>query len=350
MSEENMNNQPENNQEQQATYTTNNVDNNPKKSNKKAIIVISTIVTLIVIAVVVIFVVRSLLTSEAALKLEASLNSNLSEMEKNMKGDDSSMSYDPFKCTGRSLIKCKSSSINIKDSDLELMSKDIIFSIEPGVKNTNLTFSGDFKVSVFDYTGERKGPIGINIDCTNNAEIDGAKKYIINNVACTNKLNDITSKQTSTIYLQNDRFEIGNFISLLKDMEENQESYSDLIDEIDYAVTQSTNSISSTDLTQSVVNLINTFEKKEEFTKESLVSQFEEERAEIEGFMSMLGSSEDMPEVKILKDFFDTAENVLTKGHNSVDINVKLKDDIDVDDVFFFGIETRLYDVSFSSK
>ena len=179
MSEENMNNQPENNQEQQATYTTNNVDNKPNKSSKKAIIIISTIITLIVIAVVVIFVVRSALTSEAALKLETFLNTKLSEIEKDMNGDDS-MSYEPFKCTGSSVIKCKSSSINIKDSDPELMSKDIIFSIEPGVKNTNLTFSGDFKVSLFDYDGERKGPVDINIDCTNNAEIDGEKKYIIN--------------------------------------------------------------------------------------------------------------------------------------------------------------------------
>lgn len=349
MSEENMNNQPENNQEQQATYTTNNVDNKPNKSSKKAIIIISTIITLIVIAVVVIFVVRSALTSEAALKLETFLNTKLSEIEKDMNGDDS-MSYEPFQCTGRSLIKCKSSSINIKDSDLELMSKDIIFSIEPGVKNTNLTFSGDFKVSVFDYTGERKGPVDINIDCTNNAEIDGAKKYIINKVACTNKVNDVTDKQTSTIYLQNDKFEVGNFILLLKDMEENQESYSDLIDEIDYAVTQSTNSISSADLTQSVVNLINTFEKKEEFTKESLVSQFEEARAEIDSMISILGSSEDAPEVKILKDLFITADNVLTKGHNTVDINVKLKDGKDVSDVLFLGFEPRLYDVSFSSK
>lgn len=349
MSEENMNNQPENNQEQQATYTTNNVDNKPNKSSKKAIIIISTIITLIVIAVVVIFVVRSALTSEAALKLETFLNTKLSEIEKDMNGDGS-MSYDPFKCTGRSLIKCKSSSINMKDSDLELMSKDIIFSIEPGVKNTNLTFSGDMQVSVFDYDKERKGPVDINIDCTNNAEIDGEKKYIINKVACTNKVNDITDKQTSTIYLQNDRFEIGNFILLLKDMEENQESFSNIFVEIDYAVTQSTNSISSTDLTQSVVNLINTFEKKEEFTKESLVSQFEEAKAEIDSMISILGSSEDMPEVKILKDFFDTADNVLTKGHNSVDINVKLKDGRDVSDVLFLGFEPRLYDVSFSSK
>lgn len=349
MSEENMNNQPENNQEQQATYTTNNVDNKPNKFSKKAIIIISTIITLIVIAVVVIFVVRSALTSEAALKLETFLNTKLSEIEKDMNGDDS-MSYEPFQCTGRSLIKCKSSSINIKDSDLELMSKDIIFSIEPGVKNTNLTFSGDFKVSVFDYTGERKGPVDINIDCTNNAEIDGEKKYIINKVACINKVNDVTDKQTSTIYLQNDKFEVGNFILLLKDMEENQESYSDLIDEIDYAVTQSTNSISSADLTQSVVNLINTFEKNEEFTKESLVSQFEEAKAEIDSMISILGSSEDAPEVKILKDLFVTADNVLTKGHNSVDINVKLKDGKDVSDVLFLGFEPRLYDVSFSSK
>ncbi len=349
MSEENMNNQPENNQEQQAAYTTNNVDNKPNKSSKKAIIIISTIITLIVIAVVVIFVVRSALTSEAALKLETFLNTKLSEIEKDMNSDDS-MSYEPFKCTGSSVIKCKSSSINIKDSDLELISKDIVFSVEPGVKNTNLTFSGDFKVSVFDYDKERKGPVDINIDCTNNAEIDGEKKYIINKVACTNKLNDVTDKQTSTIYLQNDKFEVGNFILLLKDMEENQESYSDLIDEIDYAVTQSTNSISSTDLTQSVVNLINTFEKKEEYTKESLVSQFEEEKAEIDSMISILSSSEDMPEVKILKDFFDTADNVLTKGHNSVDINVKLKDGKDVSDVLFLGFEPRLYDVSFSSK
>ena len=349
MSEENMNNQPENNQEQQATYTTNNVDNKPNKSNKKAIIIISTIITLIVIAVVVIFVVRSALTSEAALKLETFLNTKLSEIEKDMNSDDS-MSYEPFKCTGRSLIKCKSSSINIKDSDLELISKDIVFSVEPGIKNTNLTFSGDMQVSVFDYDKERKGPVDINIDCTNNAEIDGEKKYIINKVACTNKVNDITDKQTSTIYLQNDKFEVGNFILLLKNMEENQESYSDLIDEIDYAVTQSTNSISSTDLTQSVVNLINTFEKKEEYTKESLVSQFEEAKAEIDSMISILGSSEDMPEVKILKDFFDTVDNVLTKGHNSVDINVKLKDGRDESDIFFLGFEPTLYDVSFSSK
>ena len=179
MSEENMNNQPENNQEQQATYTTNNVDNKPNKSSKKAIIIISTIITLIVIAVVVIFVVRSALTSEAALKLETFLNTKLSEIEKDMNGDDS-MSYEPFKCTGSSVIKCKSSSINIKDSDLELISKDIVFSVEPGIKNTNLTFSGDMQVSVFDYDKERKGPVDINIDCTNNAEIDGEKKYIIN--------------------------------------------------------------------------------------------------------------------------------------------------------------------------
>lgn len=349
MSEENMNNQPENNQEQQATYTTNNVDNKPNKSSKKAIIIISTIITLIVIAVVVIFVVRSALTSEAALKLETFLNTKLSEIEKDMNGDDS-MSYEPFKCTGRSLIKCKSSSINIKDSDLELMSKDIIFSIEPGVKNTNLTFSGDFKVSVFDYTGERKGPVDINIDCTNNAEIDGAKKYIINKVACTNKVNDITDKQTSTIYLQNNKFEVGNFILLLKDMEETQESFSNIFFETGYAITQSTNSISSADLTQSIVHLVNTFEKNEEFTKESLVSQFEEARAEIDSMISILGSSEDAPEVKILKDLFVTAENVLTKGHNTVDINVKLKDGKDVSDVLFLGFEPRLYDVSFSSK
>ena len=349
MSEENMNNQPENNQEQQATYTTNNVDNNPKKSNKKAIIVISTIITLIVIAVVVIFVVRSALTSEAALKLETFLNTKLSEIEKDMNGDDS-MSYEPFKCTGSSVIKCKSSSINMKDSDLELMSKDIVFSIEPGVKNTNLTFSGDMQVSVFDYDKERKGPVDINIDCKNNAEIDGEKKYIINKVACTNKVNDITDKQTSTIYLENNKFEVGNFILLLKDMEETQESFSNIFFETGYAITQSTNSISSADLTQSIVHLVNTFEKNEEFTKESLVSQFEEAKAEIDSMISILGSSEDAPEVKILKDLFVTAENVLTKGHNTVDINVKLKDGKDVSDVLFLGFEPRLYDVSFSSK
>ena len=349
MSEENMNNQPENNQEQQATYTTNNVDNKPNKSSKKAIIIISTIITLIVIAVVVIFVVRSALTSEAALKLETFLNTKLSEIEKDMNSDDS-MSYEPFKCTGRSLIKCKSSSINIKDSDLELISKDIVFSVEPGIKNTNLTFSGDMQVSVFDYDKERKGPVDINIDCTNNAEIDGEKKYIINKVACTNKVNDITDKQTSTIYLQNDKFEVGNFILLLKNMEENQESFSNIFVETGYAITQATNSISSADLTQSIVHLVNTFEKKEEYTKESLVSQFEEAKAEIDSMISILGSSEDRPEVKILKDFFDTADNVLTKGHNSVDINVKLKDGKDVSDVLFLGFEPRLYDVSFSSK
>lgn len=349
MSEENMNNQPENNQEQQAAYTTNNVDNKPNKSNKKAIIIISTIITLIVIAVVVIFVVRSALTSEAALKLETFLNTKLSEIEKDMNSDDS-MSYEPFKCTGSSVIKCKSSSINIKDSDLELISKDIIFSIEPGVKNTNLTFSGDMQVSVFDYDKERKGPVDINIDCTNNAEIDGEKKYIINKVACTNKVNDITDKQTSTIYLQNDKFEVGNFILLLKNMEENQESFSNIFVETSYAITQATNSISSADLTQSIVHLVNTFEKNEEFTKESLVSQFEEAKAEIDSMISILGSSEDAPEVKILKDLFVTAENVLTKGHNTVDINVKLKDGKDVSDVLFLGFEPRLYDVSFSSK
>ena len=349
MSEENMNNQPENNQEQQATYTTNNVDNKPNKSSKRAIIIISTIITLIVIAVVVIFVVRSALTSEAALKLETFLNTKLSEIEKDMNGDDS-MSYEPFKCTGSSVIKCKSSSINMKDSDLELISKDIVFSVEPGIKNTNLTFSGDMQVSVFDYDKERKGPVDINIDCKNNAEIDGEKKYIINKVACTNKVNDITDKQTSTIYLQNDKFEVGNFILLLKNMEENQESFSNIFVETGYAITQATNSISSADLTQSIVHLVNTFEKKEEYTKESLVSQFEEAKAEIDSMISILGSSEDMPEVKILKDLFDTADNVLTKGHNSVDINVKLKDGKDVSDVLFLGFEPRLYDVSFSSK
>lgn len=349
MSEENMNNQPENNQEQQAAYTTNNVDNKPNKSNKKAIIIISTIITLIVIAVVVIFVVRSALTSEAALKLETFLNTKLSEIEKDMNGDDS-MSYEPFKCTGSSVIKCKSSSINIKDSDLELISKDIVFSVEPGIKNTNLTFSGDMQVSVFDYDKERKGPVDINIDCTNNAEIDGEKKYIINKVACTNKVNDITDKQTSTIYLENNKFEVGNFILLLKDMEETQESFSNIFFETGYAITQSTNSISSADLTQSIVHLVNTFEKNEEFTKESLVSQFEEAKAEIDSMISILGSSEDAPEVKILKDLFVTAENVLTKGHNTVDINVKLKDGKDVSDVLFLGFEPRLYDVSFSSK
>lgn len=349
MSEENMNNQPENNQEQQAAYTTNNVDNKPNKSSKKAIIIISTIITLIVIAVVVIFVVRSALTSEAALKLETFLNTKLSEIEKDMNGDDS-MSYEPFKCTGSSVIKCKSSSINIKDSDLELISKDIVFSVEPGIKNTNLTFSGDMQVSVFDYDKERKGPVDINIDCTNNAEIDGEKKYIINKVACTNKVNDITDKQTSTIYLENNKFEVGNFILLLKDMEETQESFSNIFFETGYAITQSTNSISSADLTQSIVHLVNTFEKNEEFTKESLVSQFEEAKAEIDSMISILGSSEDAPEVKILKDLFVTAENVLTKGHNTVDINVKLKDGKDVSDVLFLGFEPRLYDVSFSSK
>lgn len=349
MSEENMNNQPENNQEQQAAYTTNNVDNKPNKSSKKAIIIISTIITLIVIAVVVIFVVRSALTSEAALKLETFLNTKLSEIEKDMNGDDS-MSYEPFKCTGSSVIKCKSSSINMKDSDLELISKDIVFSVEPGIKNTNLTFSGDMQVSVFDYDKERKGPVDINIDCTNNAEIDGEKKYIINKVACTNKVNDITDKQTSTIYLQNDKFEVGNFILLLKNMEETQESFSNIFFETGYAITQSTNSISSADLTQSIVHLVNTFEKNEEFTKESLVSQFEEAKAEIDSMISILGSSEDAPEVKILKDLFVTAENVLTKGHNTVDINVKLKDGKDVSDVLFLGFEPRLYDVSFSSK
>lgn len=349
MSEENMNNQPENNQEQQATYTTNNVDNKPNKSSKKAIIIISTVITLIVIAVVVIFVVRSALTSEAALKLETFLNTKLSEIEKDMNGDDS-MSYEPFKCTGSSVIKCKSSSINIKDSDLELISKDIVFSVEPGIKNTNLTFSGDMQVSVFDYDKERKGPVDINIDCTNNAEIDGEKKYIINKVACTNKVNDITDKQTSTIYLENNKFEVGNFILLLKDMEETQESFSNIFFETGYAITQSTNSISSADLTQSIVHLVNTFEKNEEFTKESLVSQFEEAKAEIDSMISILGSSEDAPEVKILKDLFVTAENVLTKGHNTVDINVKLKDGKDVSDVLFLGFEPRLYDVSFSSK
>lgn len=349
MSEENMNNQPENNQEQQATYTTNNVDNKPNKSSKKAIIIISTVITLIVIAVVVIFVVRSALTSEAALKLETFLNTKLSEIEKDMNGDDS-MSYEPFKCTGSSVIKCKSSSINIKDSDLELISKDIVFSVEPGIKNTNLTFSGDMQVSVFDYDKERKGPVDINIDCTNNAEIDGEKKYIINKVACTNKLNDVTDKQTSTIYLENNKFEVGNFILLLKDMEETQESFSNIFFETGYAITQSTNSISSADLTQSIVHLVNTFEKNEEFTKESLVSQFEEAKAEIDSMISILGSSEDAPEVKILKDLFVTAENVLTKGHNTVDINVKLKDGKDVSDVLFLGFEPRLYDVSFSSK
>ena len=86
------------------------------------------------------------------------------------------------------------------------------------------------------------------------------------------------------------------------------------------------------------------------FTKESLVSQFEEARAEIDSMISILGSSEDAPEVKILKDLFVTADNVLTKGHNSVDINVKLKDGKDVSDVLFLGFEPRLYDVSFSSK
>lgn len=349
MSEENMNNQPENNQEQQAAYTTNNVDNKPNKSSKKAIIIISTVITLIVIAVVVIFVVRSALTSEAALKLETFLNTKLSEIEKDMNGDDS-MSYEPFKCTGSSVIKCKSSSINIKDSDLELISKDIVFSVEPGIKNTNLTFSGDMQVSVFDYDKERKGPVDINIDCTNNAEIDGEKKYIINKVACTNKVNDITDKQTSTIYLENNKFEVGNFILLLKDMEETQESFSNIFFETGYAITQSTNSISSADLTQSIVHLVNTFEKNEEFTKESLVSQFEEAKAEIDSMISILGSSEDAPEVKILKDLFVTAENVLTKGHNTVDINVKLKDGKDVSDVLFLGFEPRLYDVSFSSK
>ena len=349
MSEENMNNQPENNQEQQATYTTNNVDNKPNKSSKKAIIIISTVITLIVIAVVVIFVVRSALTSEAALKLETFLNTKLSEIEKDMNGVDS-MSYEPFKCTGSSVIKCKSSSINIKDSDLELISKDIVFSVEPGIKNTNLTFSGDMQVSVFDYDKERKGPVDINIDCTNNAEIDGEKKYIINKVACTNKVNDITDKQTSTIYLENNKFEVGNFILLLKDMEETQESFSNIFFETGYAITQSTNSISSADLTQSIVHLVNTFEKNEEFTKESLVSQFEEAKAEIDSMISILGSSEDAPEVKILKDLFVTAENVLTKGHNTVDINVKLKDGKDVSDVLFLGFEPRLYDVSFSSK
>lgn len=349
MSEENMNNQPENNQEQQAAYTTNNVDNKPNKSSKKAIIIISTVITLIVIAVVVIFVVRSALTSEAALKLETFLNTKLSEIEKDMNGDDS-MSYEPFKCTGSSVIKCKSSSINIKDSDLELISKDIVFSVEPGIKNTNLTFSGDMQVSVFDYDKERKGPVDINIDCTNNAEIDGEKKYIINKVACTNKVNDITDKQTSTIYLENNKFEVGNFILLLKNMEETQESFSNIFFETGYAVTQSTNSISSADLTQSIVHLVNTFEKNEEFTKESLVSQFEEAKAEIDSMISILGSSEDAPEVKILKDLFVTAENVLTKGHNTVDINVKLKDGKDVSDVLFLGFEPRLYDVSFSSK
>lgn len=349
MSEENMNNQPENNQEQQATYTTNNVDNKPNKSSKKAIIIISTIITLIVIAVVVIFVVRSALTSEAALKLETFLNTKLSEIEKDMNGDDS-MSYEPFKCTGSSVIKCKSSSINIKDSDLELISKDIVFSVEPGVKNTNLTFGGDFKVSLFDYDGERKGPVDISVDCTNNAEIDGENAYVINKVACTNKVNDIIDKQTSTIYLQNNKFEVGNFILLLKDMEETQESFSNIFFETGYAITQSTNSISSADLTQSIVHLVNTFEKNEEFTKESLVSQFEEAKAEIDSMISILGSSEDAPEVKILKDLFVTAENVLTKGHNTVDINVKLKDGKDVSDVLFLGFEPRLYDVSFSSK
>ena len=179
MSEENMNNEPVNNTEQQVNGITNSVSNKPNKSNKKAIIIMSIIIMLIVIAVVAIFIVRSSLTSEAALKLETSLNSFLSDMENDYKDSNKTISYKPFKCTGSSIIQCKSSSIDIKDSDLELISKDIVFSVEPGIKNTNLTFSGNFNVSIFDYNDERKGPIDINVDCKNNAEIDG-EKYSLN--------------------------------------------------------------------------------------------------------------------------------------------------------------------------
>ena len=57
-----------------------------------------------------------------------------------------------------------------------------------------------------------------------------------------------------------------------------------------------------------------------------------------------------MPELQIIRNFIDVADNVLTKGHNKVDIHVKLKDGNTIDDVFFIGFEPRLYDVSLSSK
>ena len=350
MSEENMNNEPVNNTEQQVNGITNSVSNKPNKSNKKAIIIMSIIILLIVIAVVVIFIVRSSLTSEAALKLETSLNSFLSDMENDYKDSNKTISYKPFKCTGSSIIQCKSSSIDIKDSDLELISKDIVFSVEPGIKNTNLTFSGNLNVSLFDYNDERKGPIDINVDCKNNAEIDGDNEYIINNLVCTNKLQDITSKQTSKIYLKNEKFSIGNFILLIKDIEENKEFYNNILNETEYAVAETTNNLSSADLLQSILYLMNTFDKSEEYTKEKLVSQFEAAKSEFESLISIFGSSEEMPELQIIRNFIDVADNVLTKGHNKVDIHVKLKDGNTIDDVFFIGFEPRLYDVSLSSK
>ena len=78
--------------------------------------------------------------------------------------------------------------------------------------------------------------------------------------------------------------------------------------------------------------------------------EIEAAKSEFESLISIFGSSEEMPELQIIRNFIDVADNVLTKGHNKVDIHVKLKDGNTIDDVFFIGFEPRLYDVSLSSK
>lgn len=346
MSEENMNNRSEENSQAEETAKAqaenfSKQQNQNKPKSKTGIIISSVIIVLIIIAATVYFFITSQ-ASKIAVEIEKSLNTALEEIKADAL-EGTVVEYTQFKCKGSTEITCKSALFKFSDYEVEINAKNNEFNIKPGIKTAELSINTDIAANIKVGNGST---INQKIKCTDSAELDGSNTYIINKIKCNSEVDKIKSDFEGTIYAKHAEFNDGNFISLIEKFQKDNALLDNTLSSAEYALKDGKYIISSDNLAEDFIDVINKAGLSEPTTLDEVKQEFESAKMLIE----MMNGDNGSEDAKFIKEAIDAIDNILEKEHNLIEASANLKDTMEIDDVFFMGFDPALYNIKISSK
>lgn len=321
MSEENIN------QESQSENSAAPIISGKSKSKTKVIITSVVIVLVIIAAVIGILL---YLKGSIAQNIEKALNASIESQKENFE-----VAYTPFKCDGSTTIVCKSDNISFSDGEIKLNLSNNVLTLTPSIKTADMSVKTDAEFGLLVNKQIISEPVKATVSCNNKAEFVENKPQILNNITCDSTLNTINNKQISTVYIAHDDFKVGNMIELIKNMYSSKQPISDKLNEIKYLVKSSHSTISSDQLASDIVGLIGL-----PFPVDMLRNQFNESRD------SLYADTQNDP---ILSDLFTVTDNLFNANHNTIEVDIKIKDSISIDEEFP-ELNPESYDIRITSK
>lgn len=317
-----------------------------KKSNKKIYAVIGVIIILIlIIAGIVAYNVASKKITASVKEVENFVNSYI----ENNRQSISLTEFSPFTCAKNGLsIICKSSQLELADSETLIAGKDLEFVINPGITSASIDTRGNITIEISSILLQTS-PITFDIDCNHDLAIKDSQNYLINDIQCSTKLGNITSKQDSTFYLKHEVFGKGNFYKVINSLKENKALMEDFTSNFEYAMINADNTISSKTLAKDMLDLYRKVDiSNEQATDDELKESFKATKEQFNIISEQL-SDENSP-LKPVSDMLNAIDNVLNKNHNKLIFQLSKRDDADIEDLFFVGTEPKYYDITITSK